>query len=116
MTDAQRKRFAEALDRLAGDEETLLMLAGIVVEDSPSMMTQLSEWASQGDMEGYARTAHALKGLLSTFETGEPVSELQSAIDSAREGNAAVVQKTHGELVPEIERLIEEIDSIAHAI
>lgn len=113
MTEQQRRRFSEALSRLGDDESTLMMLAGMVAEDAPEMLAKMNEHAKDDELTEYAKTGHAMKGLLSTFETGEPVSELQPIIDAARVGDRETVLHLHGKLAPQIEILMGEIGDVA---
>lgn len=113
MTEQQRARFSDALARLAGDETTLAMLAGMVSEDGPPMLAKLGEQANAEETSEYARTAHTLKGLLSTFETGEPVSDLQPIMDAACAGDSSAVRQSHTKLEPELQTLLREISEVA---
>ncbi|QDT11952.1 hypothetical protein [Planctomycetes bacterium K23_9] len=112
MNDQQRTRFGEALQRLGGDEETMEMMATIVTEDAPKVLERWSDELQAKDLDAYARTGHALKGLLSTFETNEPVSRIQPLIDDARKNDVAAVRTSHASVVPEIDELLSEISAI----
>jgi hypothetical protein len=114
MNEAQRKRFAAALQRVAGDEDMLVMLANIAAEDGPPMLKQVHESVKTGDWNEAARTGHALKGLLSTFEAGPPVDQLQPFIDAARSSDAAAAQQTHASVEPKLQQLLVEIETLAH--
>jgi len=110
LNETQKARFSEALTRLAGDEEMLLILADIAVEDLPPMVVQLSEELAEGDLQSAAATAHAMKGLLSSFETGTPTSELQALINAARSGNAEEANTLFTKTKPAIDELLGEIE------
>jgi HPt (histidine-containing phosphotransfer) domain-containing protein len=113
MNEMQKKRFNQALARMSGDEDTLVMLASIVVEDAPTILKRLNEELQAEDLVAYAKTGHALKGLLSTFETDEPVSQIQSLIDDARKNDLNAVRLAHEPLMPEFDRLLTEVAAIA---
>lgn len=115
MTQVQKHRFAEALERVAGDESTLRMLAEIAAEDAPEVLGRLKQQISQKECDDAARTAHTLKGMFSTFETGHPVSEMQALIDAGRNGNAAELTATMDELSPQLDALFEEICELSKA-
>ncbi len=89
------------------------MLASMAFEDAPPMIQQLDEFAAGRQASEYARTAHALKGLLSTFDTGEPVNELQPIIDAARSGDTGAVGEMQNALKPKLECFLAEIREIA---
>ena len=67
----------------------------------------------KGELAEAAKVGHALKGLLSTFETGEPVSELQPLIDAARAGDEASVTSVHASVRPQLNTLVTEIGALA---
>lgn len=112
MNDLQKRRFADALERVAGDEDMLGMLAKIAVEDAPEMIEMLDTQVEGKLLSDAAKTAHSLKGLLSAFETGEPVSDLQPLIDAARQGDSNDVVKLHSEVGSKLEKLLSEIGGI----
>tara|TARA_R110002111_G_scaffold182531_1_gene248035 strand:- start:127 stop:486 length:360 start_codon:yes stop_codon:yes gene_type:complete len=112
MTEEQKKRFAEALDRVSGDCELLAAMATMVTEDAPDVLAGLREQVAQDDMLAAAATAHKLKGMLSTFDTGGPVPELEQLISAARKGHSDEVVSTLSSCVPEVENLLKEIVSL----
>ncbi len=113
MTETQKQRFSDALARMAGDEEMLEVLAKIAVEDAPNLLALLSDHVKQGDCLEVARVGHALKGLLSTFETGEPVSDLQFMIDAARQGDVKSVRQIQADVEPKLGILMNEIEEVS---
>lgn len=112
MNIEQKERFSDALARLAGDVETFSVLASITVEDAPALFDQLDKSLGEKDWDGYAKSAHAIKGLFSTFETGEPVSNLQSLIDAARSGDGPSVVAAHTEVKQKLCCLLDEINRL----
>jgi len=113
LNESQRVRFSEALQRLAGDEDMLLMLAEIAAEDAPVLLSQLGSQIEEASLSSAARTAHALKGLLSGFVSGPPTSELQPLIAAAREDDAATTATLFSKLRPKLKALIEEIETLS---
>ncbi len=89
------------------------MLATIAAEDAPDMMRELRREVADGDMPEVARTSHALKGLLSAFETKEPVSGLEALIEAARENDPVTVASLHQKIAPSLADLLEEIRQLA---
>jgi len=53
---------AEALRRVAGDEELLQDLCRIFLEQAPGLMERLRQGVAEGDPEAVTRAAHSLKG------------------------------------------------------
>jgi hypothetical protein len=114
LNPSLRERFAEALGRLAGDEEMLVTLAEIASEDGPLLLDKLKIDVQKQATAETAKTAHALKGLLSSFETGEPTLRLQPLIESARHDEASDVQAIFNSLEPDLRSLMSEIQSLSH--
>jgi HPt (histidine-containing phosphotransfer) domain-containing protein len=112
MNQEQKARFSDALARVSGDAEILATLASIASEDAPELLDRLDESIEGRDWSSYANTAHSLKGLLSTFETREPVSEIQPLIDAARRAEGDAVVARHETLRTKLQTLIVEIESL----
>ena len=112
MNDKQRERFSSALNRIGNDEETLVMLAEMAAEDAPQLLNKMDGQVAEQQWSGYARTAHSLKGLLTTFETGDPVSEIQGLINEARAENGNAVSAAHTKAKPKLFALVREIDQL----
>ena len=89
MTEEHKERFAEALARMAGDEELLTAMGAMVIDDAPEVMAELDHQIPNGELAKAASTAHKLKGLLSTFDTNEAVLAVQELITSAKAENQA---------------------------
>lgn len=113
MNEAQKARFAAALDRLADDETMLQSLAEIAAEDAPELLDRLDASVVEDEWSVYAKTAHAVKGLLSTFETSEPVNEIQPAIDAAKLSDGRMVKRLHAKVIPKLRQLVHEIECLA---
>ncbi len=76
-------------------------------------METIDQGIADFDIWAVYRSAHALRALLSTFETGEPVSELDAVIEAARQGDdyvaAAFFRSLRGDLV----RVVNAIKQLA---
>ncbi|WP_236621290.1 hypothetical protein [Rhodopirellula sallentina] len=112
LSSQQRERFANALERVGDDEDILIVLAEMATEDAPELMKKLEGEIANGFLEAAAKTGHALKGLLSTFETGEPVEGLQSLIDSARQDDEKEVVHQFATLKPQLHQLVESVSEL----
>ncbi|EMI42163.1 hypothetical protein RRSWK_05320 [Rhodopirellula sp. SWK7] len=112
LSSEQRQRFASAIERVGDDEDILIVLAEMASEDAPVLMKKLEGEISNGFFDAAAQTAHALKGLLSTFETGEPVEGLQSLIDSARQGDEKETTQLFNSLKPELLNLVDLVSQL----
>lgn len=112
MTEEQIKRFSDALARLSGDEELLVAMASMVVDDAPVIVRELQDQLEQESLTDAATTAHKLKGMCSTFETGSPVLELEDLIHAARSGKADEARATYRSCRPQINELLGEIAAL----
>mgnify|MGYP003654253545 CR=1 FL=1 len=75
--------FAEALQRLGGDEELLRELAAILLDDVPPLVQAIQNSIEAGDFDEAHRDAHAVKGLVVTFDErgcGLLISEVMAAL------------------------------------
>ncbi|TWT65037.1 Hpt domain-containing protein [Allorhodopirellula solitaria] len=112
LTDQQLERFAAALERVGGDTDMLVVLAAMAAEDAPPLLTKLESEVRDSDLRAAAHTAHALKGLLSAFETGQPIEGLQPLIDAAREGNQSEALRLLDSLQPKLESFIHQVKEL----
>lgn len=112
FNEQQRERFASALERVGGDEEMLSMLAEMAAEDAPVLLNTLSSEIQAGFLTAAAQNAHALKGLLSTFETGVPVEDMQPLIDAARDNDRDQTSQLLQGLEPRLSALIAQITGL----
>ncbi len=112
MNEKQKVRFAEALQRVSGDCELLAAMAAMVAEDAPAVVNDLHEQVAAKEMQQVAATGHKLKGMLSTFETGGPVLELEELILCARKGQTQEAEALFKLFERQINELLNEITSI----
>lgn len=115
LTHEQRERFAGALERVGGDEDMLVVLAEMAAEDAPAMLQKLEDELELRHREAAAHTAHALKGLLSTFETSSPVDDLQPVIDAARENEIEESVRLFKTIRAKLHLLLSQITSLTQA-
>jgi HPt (histidine-containing phosphotransfer) domain-containing protein len=96
---------ALALERLCGDEQLLGEIAGLFLENYPSLMLRIRDAVSRRDAGALHQAAHALKGSVANFCA-------QAAIDSAhklecmgRAGDLAGAEDTLAELEQRLQGL-----------
>ncbi|EMI16436.1 hypothetical protein RMSM_06639 [Rhodopirellula maiorica SM1] len=97
--------FAEALGRLGGDEELLRELAAILVDDVPPLVDGVQNAIESGDFGEAYRDAHALKGLVVTFDErgcGLLISELMTAL---KEENSHEIHRLSRSCIDAVENL-----------
>lgn len=79
---------ADALSRIADDEELLATLVDMFIEDAPRHLAEIDAALASADWHRLARGAHDLKGVLATFSArrGEDLArQLEQACKSGRE-------------------------------
>jgi two-component system sensor histidine kinase/response regulator len=101
-----------ALARVGGDLDLLKEIATLFVQDYPKVLLELHQAVESGDAQAVERTAHGLKGSVSTFGA-------RAAMEAARTlenmGRARQLAELHNvlhtlehalaDLRPELERL-----------
>lgn len=58
---------ALALSRVGGDEELLREIAGLFLDDYPSLVGKIQEALAKQDAQGLERASHSLKGSVANF-------------------------------------------------
>ena len=58
---------ALALSRVGGDEELLREIAGLFLDDYPSLVDKIQEALAKQDAQGLERASHSLKGSVANF-------------------------------------------------
>lgn len=112
LSDQQRQCFAAALERVGGDEQMLVVLAEMAAEDAPPLLSKLAEEVRCGDLDAASHSGHALKGLLSAFETGQPIDGLQPLIDAARGADQDEAQRLLNTLEPKLCSFIKKVEEL----
>jgi HPt (histidine-containing phosphotransfer) domain-containing protein len=74
------------LARLDGDRELAVQLAGIFIDEYPSMLRRLRDAVSAGSADEVRRAAHALKGSISNFIDGGPTATAYELETMGRSG------------------------------
>lgn len=73
-----------ALDRLDGDQELFLTLAGLFVERSPQALSAIQTAVAAGDLPALIKEAHKLKGSAMEFCAKPAVASAAHLEESAR--------------------------------
>lgn len=91
---------AQALERLAGDEELLATVASLFVEERASYRQALVEALASGDPAAVRREAHTVKSVFATFsfETGRELAARleQLAAAGSLEGAGTLAVELNG--------------------
>ena len=115
LTQQQRGRFSEAIDRLAGDEQTFLRVAGIVSEDAPILIQTAGSAIEGHDFENAATNLHKLKGMLATFIGSNEQLNFAPVVAAIRARNDLEVTEKWRKVEPQIETLMSEINDLIKA-
>lgn len=84
----------------------------MVVDDAADRLDRLRDTLRQGGLCDAAFRAHQLRGMLSTFETGYPVSKLQEVIDAARDEELGTARRRFEAVEPSLRALIDELAAL----
>jgi HPt (histidine-containing phosphotransfer) domain-containing protein len=96
---------AAALDRVDGDVELLAELAGLFLEDCPSLLQQIQEAVAASDSKKLAQAAHTLKGSVGNF-CAKPATEAALRLEMmGRSGDLALAVPALMDLEKAMERL-----------
>lgn len=90
----------------------LVAMAAMVAEDAPQVWQDVQRHLAEDEWNDVASSAHKLKGMLSTFDTGAPIPELQEMIAAARKERVNEVRSCFSACRQDVERLIQEIDDL----
>lgn len=115
MNEEQKIRFAEALHRLSGDCDLLVAMASMVKADAPVIWREVQDHMESEQWQDMAASGHKLKGMLSTFDTGSPIPELQEMIVAARKERISEAKACFGTCRPAVEQLMREITDLGAA-
>ena len=96
---------SRVLKTVCGDRELLAEIAGLFLEDMPSVMERLKAALEERDGERIWRSAHAVKGSVSNFSADGAEALAAKLEDAARAEDFAVAEQTAGELAREVERV-----------
>jgi len=104
---------ADALSRIADDEELLITLLDMFVADAPNYLTEIDNALAAQDWQHLLRAAHTLKGVFATFSArrGERAAkELEAAARAADIGSCSgLASRMHAEVQAFIEAIAAEV-------
>ena len=76
---------ALALERVGGDEDLLREIAGLFLQDYPSLICQIQKALAESDARNLERAAHSLKGSVANFGSE---AAYQAALDLEQIGRS----------------------------
>ena len=101
--------YSESLERLGGDVELFKEFIQIFYEDSPELLEKMFVAVDATDHDSLAKSAHALKGLISNFGA-KPCCELALEFELAGKNMAAETMVGHKQKMQQLyEQLCSEL-------
>jgi CheY-like chemotaxis protein/HPt (histidine-containing phosphotransfer) domain-containing protein len=97
---------AEALSRIADDEELLNQLLEMFVSDAPTYLAEIDASLAGEDVPRLIRASHTIKGVLATFSARRSENLARRMEHAAREGDIAQVRALLPDLKVEVERFL----------
>ena len=110
-----RLDYAVALERLGGDEELLQEVAGLFLEEYPTLMAEIHAAVQTGNAHRLERAAHSLKGSVSNFGADCAVQAALGLETIGRSGDLAGAKEALVELEAVMAKLHPSFEQIAAA-
>jgi two-component system sensor histidine kinase/response regulator len=96
---------AAALDRVGGDLELLIELAGMFMEDYPQILAEIESALRNGDSDALSASAHTLKGAVGNFSAQNAYDAAFALEQIGRSGDLSEATSAYRVLKQELERL-----------
>ncbi len=96
---------AAALDRVGGDLELLIELAGMFMEDCPQLLAEIEGALRNGDSDALQASAHTLKGAVGNFSAQNAYDAAYALEQIGRSGDLSEAVAAYRVLKQELERL-----------
>jgi len=106
---------AVALERLGGDEELLQEVAGLFLEEYPSLMSEIHEAVKAGNAHRVERAAHSLKGSVANFGAESAVQAALALEKLGRSGDLTGVNEAYDKLAALMNQLRPCFEQLAAA-
>lgn len=101
-----------ALSRVGGDIDLLKEIAQLFVEDYPKVLDELRQAVDSGDAQAVERTAHGLKGSVSTFGARAAMEAARTLEDLGRAQQLEQVRQVLTTLELALAALRPELESL----
>ena len=111
MSDEVLYNWEQAVEMIGGEDELLKSVLEMFLEETPEYMSAIESAVLAQDMESLIRSAHTMKGLLSTFCADPATAAAQSLEKAAKSGsglNEAVAdfKAAVDQLVPQLQQRV----------
>jgi signal transduction histidine kinase/CheY-like chemotaxis protein len=101
---------ADALSRIADDEELLATLIEMFVADAPNYLEEIDTALAAADWTHLTRAAHTLKGVLATFSASRGEACARALETAAKAANVSECGKLAAQAKLEVEAFLKAID------
>lgn len=105
--------LAIALERMGGDEELLREIAGLFLEDYPSMMSKIDQAVANSDAYNLERAAHSLKGSIANFGSEAAYQASLDLEQMGRSKDLAKMHEAHARLVDVMTHVCPELEALS---
>ncbi|MGE0823895.1 MAG: ATP-binding protein [Candidatus Binatia bacterium] len=102
----------EALERVEGDKFLLSEMAELFLDSYPGYLSRIKEAFLQQDLSALTQAAHALKGSVGNFTTGEPFEAARLLEHLGRKGDISLASEAIHRLEYELSRLTPVLESL----
>ncbi len=100
-----------ALERVEGDLELFDEIAGLFLEEAPTLLGQIKDAVAHGDASGLERAAHSLKSSVGTFSAASAQESARALETMGRENDLANAPKILARLEKQVARLEQALRS-----
>ena len=100
---------ADALSRIADDEELLATLIDMFVADAPTYLTDIESALRAADWNHLTRAAHTIKGVLATFSARRGEASARDLEQAAKAGDAVACAGHAASLRTEVDLFIKTL-------
>ena len=105
--------LALALERVGGDEELLKEIAGLFLEDYPSLITKIEHAIATSDANNLERAAHSLKGSIANFGSEAAYQASLDLEQIGRSKDLAKMHEAHARLVEVMNQVCPELQVLS---
>ena len=104
---------AVALERVGGDEDLLREIAGLFLEDYPSLMTKIEQSVATGDAHNLERAAHTLKGSIANFGSDAAYQASFELEQIGRSKDLTRIHEAHARLLEVMSLVCPELEALS---
>lgn len=103
-----------ALERVGGDEELLREIAGLFLEDYPSLNQKIQQALASQDAHQLERAAHSLKGSVANFGSDQAYQAAFKLEQIGRSKSLELAADAYADLSEIMRRVCTELEAISN--